>query len=182
MTVGLALCVATLSLTVANWDAIRPTHFPTQDDRALMTVIHDATALEFSLAGPPQASCGPLPVPVSRSMTQRAAQLLPRYFSGDALQSQQAQAAAALLGSERGCSQGGGVRRVDVRRISVRGTHAEAQVRIEAWDRVGQPQADGRVAWTQPDSLLDYQLTMQRLTEGWRIITYRWEFAPGSGP
>ena len=182
MTAGLALLVATFSLTVANWDTIRPNHFPTSDDRAVMTLIHDATSLEFSLAGPPQASCGPLAPEVSRRMSDLAARQLPRYFSGDALHSQQAQAASALLGSERGCSQGGGIRRVVVRRISVRGMQAAALARIEAWDRVGQEQADGRVLWAQPVNVIDYQFTVQHLAVGWRITAYSWEFAPGSAP
>ena len=182
VTALVALGVATLSLTVANWDTIRPNHFPTQDDRAVMALIRDATQLEFSLAGPPQARCGPLPVAVSREMSDRADRLLPHYFSGEALQSQLAQASAALLGSERGCSQAGGVRRVDIDRIAVAGGHADAQARIEAWDLVGQPQADGGVAWARPDSLLDYQFTVQHVAAGWRITAYRWVFAPGSGP
>lgn len=182
LTAVLALCVAALSLTVANWDMIRPNHFPTPDDRTVTALIHDATQLEFSLAGPPTRSCGPLPVEVSRAMTDRADRLLPQYFSGEALQSQRAEAASALLGSEAGCSQAGGVRRMDVRRIAVAGGHADAQARIEAWDLVGQPQPDGRVAWARPDSLLDFEFTLEHLAQGWRITAYRWVFAPGSGP
>jgi hypothetical protein len=180
-TAGLALCVATGSLTVANWDSIRPNHFPTQDDRAVMAVIRSGTALEFSLAGPPQAACGPLAPTVIRGMTDRA-ELLSRYFEGDALQSQQAQAAAALAGSERGCSQAGGLRGMNVVSVSVSGATAEARATIEAWDRVGQPQADGRVRWAQPQNALDYRFHLQRGGQGWRITAYSWVFAAGSGP
>jgi hypothetical protein len=173
--------VATVSLTVANWDAIRPNHFPTQDDRAVMAVIRGGTALQFSLAGPPKAACGPLPPAELRWMTDRA-ELLSHYFEGDALQSQQALAAAALAGSQRGCSQGGGVRRMEVVRLSVSGARAEARATIEAWDRVGQPQPDGRVVWAQPQDALDYRFRLQRDGDGWRITAYSWVFAAGSGP
>lgn len=113
--------------------------------------------------------------------------LLEKHFVGSALADRITSHSAMIAAQEDRSVPGftplgGGVSGLDAESVSVDGDTAAVHARVTTWARMSQVEPDSRVVVSQPSNDLLVDASLVRTSDGWKVSTYDWVFAPGSEP
>jgi len=158
---------------------------PTQDERAIRSVISEALLAKQTLVVPPTSYLGgQVPDAMQAEMLNRVSATLAKYYRGDPL----ARYSAAIQNSIRAMSDGksrafgGGISSLDIYQIAIRDNTALVTARAFTWSEVGQVSPNGKMVKARPQNGEDFTFTLVKADGQWLINGESWTFVPGTEP
>ena len=153
-----------------------------QDRQLIIEVVRGGiAATQTALIPAPPVCPGPVPEATREQLIAQAPTALGAYFTSPQLESEIATVNRMATDPKAGsaCEYGGGVDWVQLDRVDVSGSSADANGRVRVWSRVTQG-LNSKMA--EPRNTLDIRFHLIRIDGRWLISRYTWTFAQGSEP